>query len=119
MISDDLVKVCFDNEKIVDYANDNLDELEHAYAITVHKSQGSEFPVVLMPIISGPPMLYTRNLLYTGVTRAKELLVLIGDGNTIRQMINNNDIKKRNTGLKYKLNKYYELFKTNDKVQPF
>jgi exodeoxyribonuclease V alpha subunit len=115
MISDDFVKVCFDNEKIVDYANDNLDELEHAYAITVHKSQGSEFPVVLMPIISGPPMLYTRNLLYTGVTRAKELLVLIGDGNTIRHMINNNDIKKRNTGLKYKLNKYYELFKTNDK----
>ena len=109
-ITDDGMKVIFDDDKIVDYTQDSFEELEHAYAITVHKSQGSEFPVVVMPIISGPPMLYTRNLLYTGITRAKELLVIVGDNGVVNQMIDNNDIKKRNTGLKYKLQKYYEIF---------
>ena len=109
-ISDDGFRVVFDEEKVVDYSQDNLDELEHAYAITVHKSQGSEFPVVVMPIISGPPMLYTRNLLYTGVTRAKDLLVIVGDSYVVNQMIANNSTKRRNTGLLYKLNKYYSIF---------
>ncbi len=111
LISDDGIEVIFDDDRYVQYDSTNIEELEHAYAITVHKSQGSEFPVVVMPIISGPPMLYTRNLLYTGVTRAKELLVIVGEKRMISQMIANNDTKKRNTGLKYKLSKYYEIFK--------
>ena len=109
-ISDDGIEVVFDDEKYALYDNTNIEELEHAYAVTVHKSQGSEFPVVVMPIIQGPPMLYTRNLLYTGVTRAKELLVIVGNANVVNHMIANNDIKKRNTELKYKLNKYFQIF---------
>ncbi len=110
-ISDEGFEIIFDEDKKVTYDSSNIDEIEHAYAITIHKSQGSEFPVVVMPIISGPPMLYTRNLLYTGVTRAKELLVIVGQPNVINGMIDNNNIKNRNTGLKYKLNKYFEIFK--------
>ena len=64
--------------KISEYDFNQLDEIELAYAITVHKSQGSEFPVVIMPISWGPPMLLTHNLLYTAVTRAKSLVVLVG-----------------------------------------
>lgn len=109
-ISEDGIRVVFDDEKVVNYESSVLEELEHAYAITIHKSQGSEFPVVVMPIVSGPPMLYTRNLLYTGVTRAKELLVLIGSDNMVKYMINNANIKNRNTGLKYKLEKYMQIF---------
>lgn len=109
-IDETSMRVIFDDDKVVDYTEDNFDELELAYAITVHKSQGSEFPVVVMPIINGPPMLYTRNLLYTGVTRAKELLVILGDARVVNQMIANNNKKNRNTGLKYKLQKYYNIF---------
>jgi exodeoxyribonuclease V alpha subunit len=61
-------------------------------------------------------MLYTRNLLYTGVTRAKELLIILGDKNTVYGMINNNNIKKRNTGLKYKIEKYFNLFSKNNNL---
>ena len=92
------------------YDVNNLEEIEHAYAITIHKSQGSEFPVVVMPILNGPAMLYTRNLLYTGVTRAKQLLVIVGEEMVIRKMIENNHTKKRNTGLQYKLEKYMQIF---------
>lgn len=109
-ITDDYIEVIFDDEKIVKYESSVLEELEHAYAITIHKSQGGEFPVVVMPITSGPPMLYTRNLLYTGVTRAKSMLIIIGRESIISYMINNNDTKTRNTGLKYKINKYKEIF---------
>ncbi len=112
-IHDDGVEVIFDEDKLVVYDMASMDELEHAYAITVHKSQGSEFPVVVMPLIFGPPMLYTRNLLYTAVTRAKELLVIVGDKNVVSRMIANNDIKRRNTGIKYKLEKYYHIFEKN------
>ena len=68
------LKVLFDEEKEVEYNFNQLDELKLSYATTVHKSQGSEFPVVVMPIYWGPPMLLTRNLLYTAVTRAKKLV---------------------------------------------
>ncbi len=112
-ITDDIIQVVFDNDRLVNYDTSSLEELEHAFAITVHKSQGSEFPVVIMPIIPGPPMLYTRNLLYTGVTRAKELLIIIGNKNTVFNMIDNNNIKRRNTGLKYKLEKYFNIFSNN------
>lgn len=104
------VEVIFDNEKKVNYDLSNLEELEHAYAITVHKSQGSEFPVVVLPIVSGPPMLYTRNLLYTAVTRAKELLVILGNEKIVQYMINNVETKSRNTGLRFKMSKYLDIF---------
>lgn len=109
-ISEEGMEVCFDEDKIVAYDATNYEELEHAYAITIHKSQGSEFPVVVMPLLNGPPMLYTRNVLYTGVTRAKELLVMVGDEAVIRHMIENNHTKRRNTGLQDKFEKYMQIF---------
>lgn len=97
------VKIKFDDEKYAWYQYSELDQIEHAYAITVHKAQGSEFDVVIMPIVQAAPMLLTRNLLYTGMTRAKKMLIIVGNANVIEYMINNADNKKRNTGLEYKL----------------
>ncbi len=109
-ITADYVEVIFDDEKIVKYESNIIEELELAYAITIHKSQGSEFPVGVMIITNGPPMLYTRNLLYTGVTRAKDLLIVLGKEMLLSRMIDNVDTKKRNTGLKYKIDKYVGIF---------
>jgi exodeoxyribonuclease V alpha subunit len=95
--------VLFDDDKEVVYDFGQLDELQLAYAISVHKSQGSEFPVVVMPIVSGPPMLMARNLLYTAVTRAKELVVLVGRSEHLRGMINNDFVVQRYSGLKERL----------------
>lgn len=86
----EIVKVTFDDGKIVEYEFNQLDELELAYAVTIHKSQGSEYPVVILPIHSGPPMLLSRNLLYTAVTRAKKMVVGIGLVETMERMIDNN-----------------------------
>ena len=97
------LEVQYDDDKHVWYSYQDLDQLEHAYAITVHKSQGSEFDVVILPIPSASPMLLTRNLLYTAITRAKKLLIIISTNHLIENMIANFDQKKRNTGLKYKL----------------
>ena len=97
------MKVVFDDEKNVWYQFSELDQLELAYGITIHKSQGSEFDVVILAVPQAAPMLLTRNLLYTAITRAKKLLVLLGNNNTITYMINNVDSKKRNTGLKFKI----------------
>ena len=72
-----------------------------SYAITIHKSQGSEFDVVVIPVLSGPPMLLTRNLLYTAVTRAKKMVVLIGTKQCVARMVHNNYTKIRYTMLKY------------------
>lgn len=96
------IKILFDDEKFAWYQYTELDQIEHAYAITVHKAQGSEFDVVIMPIVQAAPLLLTRNLLYTGMTRARKLLIIIGNANVIDFMINNVDSKKRNTGLEYK-----------------
>ena len=109
-ITADYVEVIFDDEKIVKYESNIIEELELAYAITIHKSQGSEFPVGVMIITNGPPMLYTRNLLYTGVTRAKDLLIVLGKEMLLSRMIDNIDTKTRNTGLKYKIDKYVGIF---------
>jgi len=84
----------------VQYSFDLLEDLEHAYAITVHKSQGSEYPIVLIPITDFSPMLMTRNLLYTAVTRAKEMVVLIGREDVLQQMTENAQQAVRYTGLK-------------------
>lgn len=95
--------VKFDDEKICSYEFDELEQLEHSYCITIHKAQGSEFDVVIMCVPQAAPMLLTRNLLYTGLTRAKKLLIVIGNNQIIDYMIKNVDSKKRNTGLKFKL----------------
>lgn len=97
------IKILFDDEKEAWYAFSDMDQIEHAYAITVHKAQGSEFDVVIMVVTGTSAMLLTRNLLYTGLTRAKKLLILIGNDNVVKFMIQNADTKIRNTGLEYKL----------------
>lgn len=109
------IEVKYDDGKIAWYAYQDLEELEHSYAITVHKSQGSEFDVVILPITASSPMLLTRNLLYTAITRARKLLIVIGSNKIIENMIANFDNKKRNTGLKYKLINYKDSNKLLDK----
>ncbi|WP_313163480.1 ATP-dependent RecD-like DNA helicase [Sedimentibacter sp.] len=97
------IYVTFDEEKEVIYPFSQLDELILAYATTVHKSQGSEFSVIIMPIVWGPPMLLTRNLFYTAITRAKKLVVLVGIEKFMQDMINNNKIDRRYSALNYRL----------------
>ena len=97
------IKAQFDDGKIAWYLYSDLEQLEHAYAITIHKSQGSEFDVVIIAIPQAYSGLLTKNLLYTSITRAKKLLIVIGGNRTINFMINNDNNKNRNTGLKYKL----------------
>ncbi|MCD8038323.1 MAG: ATP-dependent RecD-like DNA helicase [Lachnospiraceae bacterium] len=94
------VLVEFDDLRRVTYSINALDEIELAYAITIHKSQGSEYPAVIMPLLAGPKMLFNRNLLYTGVTRAKSCVTILGSRETVRQMIANENEQKRYTGLK-------------------
>ena len=81
------------------YSFDQLDEIELAYAVTIHKSQGSEYPAVIMPLLSGPKMLFNRNLLYTGVTRARNCVTILGSSMTLREMVDNNYENRRYTGL--------------------
>ncbi|QEK11302.1 ATP-dependent RecD-like DNA helicase [Crassaminicella thermophila] len=100
--------VQFDEDKLVTYDFSQLDELELAYCITIHKSQGSEFPIVVMPIFWGPPMLLTRNLLYTAVTRAKELVVMVGLEASLKSMVDNHRIIQRNSGLGIRLKRFLD-----------
>ena len=95
--------VLFDEDKEVVYESGDLESLEPAYCLSVHKSQGSEFPVVIMPVIGGPPMLLTRNLLYTAMTRARELVVLVGSEDVIRRMVENDHVARRYTTLALRL----------------
>lgn len=104
-LEDNEIKIIFDDSRKVLYDFKQLDELRLAYATTIHKSQGSEFPVVIMPISWGPPMLLTKNLLYTGITRAKELVVLVGEERYLDYMINNDKITERYSGLSERLAK--------------
>lgn len=97
--------VIFDEDRYVTYDFSQLDELELAYAVTVHKSQGSEFPIVVMPVSWFPPVLATRNLLYTAVTRGKRVVVLVGSEARMNAMVDNNRIKMRYSGLKFRLQK--------------
>ena len=107
---DEVISVVFDDNKRIDYDFAQLDELELAYAMTIHKSQGSEYKVVVMPIHSGPPMLMSRNLLYTGVTRAKELCVIVGIPETLHRMIDNKREISRYSSLDRRIIKMQELF---------
>ncbi|MCI5959196.1 MAG: ATP-dependent RecD-like DNA helicase [Lachnospiraceae bacterium] len=93
----------FDDGRIVQYPYENLDELELAYAITIHKSQGSEYPAVVIPLFGVPGLLIYRNLLYTGVTRAKSCVTLIGSSQIMNQMILNENKQRRYTGLYYRI----------------
>lgn len=95
--------VLFDDVREISYDFDELDELELAYATTIHKSQGSEFDYVVLPLYTGYPKLFTRNLLYTAMTRAKKMLVIVGSKKMIEYMVDNIDSKNRMTGLKDKL----------------
>ena len=97
------ITVCFDEGRMVEYSYKLLDELELAYAVTIHKSQGSEYPAVVIPLLSGPRMLMNRNLLYTAVTRAKKCVTIVGDDSTFEQMIENNSQQRRYSGLKNRL----------------
>jgi len=98
-VKDRTMIVIFDDERECEYTFSDLDKLDLAYAVTVHKSQGCEFPIIIMPVCHFAPQLMCRNLLYTAVTRAKTLVVLVGNKDTVSVMINNNDEKKRFTGL--------------------
>ena len=100
------VEVEFDEHRIVTYTTEELSELELAYAITVHKAQGSEYPAVLMPLLQGPRVLLNRNLLYTGVTRAKRCFTVIGSEDTFQEMIQNINEQDRYTGLAKRIQEF-------------
>ena len=104
------ISVLFDGTKLAEYDYSNADEIEAAFAMTVHKSQGSEFAVVIMPAVNFPPMLSTRNLLYTAVTRAKEGVVLVGDPRIINAMVDNDYSAKRYSGLGERLKKLWGIY---------
>jgi len=87
----------------VEYSFQQADELELAYAITIHKSQGSEYPAVIIPVLSGPKMLLHRNLLYTAVTRAKSCVTLVGSSSVVQSMIDNVSEQERYTSLDTRL----------------
>lgn len=101
--------VKFDDDRLVEYDFDELDQLELSYAITIHKSQGSEFDYVILPIFTGYKKLLSRNLLYTAMTRAKKMLIIVGNRSVVNYMVDNLESKNRKTGLKEKLEKLLYL----------
>lgn len=103
------VTVLFDDERWVEYAYVQLDELELAYAITIHKSQGSEFPVVILPMTWFPPVLATRSLVYTAVTRGKKEVYVVGNPAYLNAMVDNNQSRNRNSGLKSRMMGLYQM----------
>lgn len=95
--------VIFDDKKEVEYDYTALEELELAYAVTIHKAQGTESPIIVLPLHSGPAMLFSRNLLYTAVTRARQYVVVIGEEDMVRRMVDNNRPTIRYTALEDRL----------------
>lgn len=102
----DTLEVEYDEKRRVVYSSELLDELDLAYAITVHKSQGSEYPAVIIPLLRGPRMLYNRNLLYTAVTRAKKCLTIVGSDSTFQEMIQNENQQNRYTSLAERIREF-------------
>ncbi len=100
------MKVEFEEKKIIEYPFEMLEELEHAYAITIHKSQGSEYPAVVIPLLQGPRQLYHRNLIYTAVTRAKRCVTMVGCDRTLQEMIENANVQKRYTSLAERIQEF-------------
>lgn len=105
------IEVIFDEERRVQYSYKELDELSLSYSITIHKSQGSEFPVIIIPIGPGPYMLLTRNLIYTAITRAKRVVVLVGDPKYLYYMIHNNPDDRRHSSLDKRIREYIQVYK--------
>lgn len=105
----EIMTVEFEEGKLVDYPFSELDELELAYAITIHKAQGSEYPAVVMPILNGPKMLFNRNLLYTAVTRAKKCVTIVGSNHMVQNMIANVNEQKRCSSLDVRLKELAEI----------
>ena len=103
----EVINVKFDDRREVMYPYAILDELEHAFAITVHKSQGSEYPAVIVPLYSGPPRLMSRNLIYTAVTRAKLMVVIVGNLGLINKMIDNASELRRYTRFRNRLDEMF------------
>ena len=103
------VTVEFEEGRRVEYEFKQAEELELAYAVTIHKSQGSEYPAVILPLLGGPRMLMNRNLLYTAVTRAKSCVCIVGSVHTFQEMIANEQEQKRYSGLKDRIKEVYEL----------
>jgi exodeoxyribonuclease V alpha subunit len=93
----------FDDDKQATYGFDMLSELEPAYAMTVHKSQGSEYRAVILSVAGGSPLLLTRSVFYTAITRARELLILVGDEQVVATMVSNDRQQRRYSGLKIRL----------------
>ena len=104
------VSVIFDEDKKVIYSQENVEELELAYAITIHKSQGSEFKVVVMPAFMGSPFLMNRNLLYTGITRAKQLVVVVGYSRALKFMVENTSNLERYSTLETRIKGLIDKF---------
>ncbi|MCR4741147.1 MAG: ATP-dependent RecD-like DNA helicase [Lachnospiraceae bacterium] len=101
------VTVEYDGSRRVDYTYGQLNEIELAYAVTIHKSQGSQYPAVIIPVLNGPRLLFNRNLLYTGVTRAEKCVTLIGNRDQIYSMIENTDDNRRYTGMTNRIKEVY------------
>jgi exodeoxyribonuclease V alpha subunit len=93
----------YDEQRRVTYPFSLLDELELSYAITIHKSQGSEYPAVILPLLAGPRLLFNRNLLYTAITRAKACVTILGSSDTVRSMIENASENRRYTALERRI----------------
>jgi exodeoxyribonuclease V alpha subunit len=106
------IVIRFDDDKIAHYEYNQLEEVVHAYAVTIHKSQGSEYPIVVMPVTWFPPMLMSRNILYTAVTRAKKIVVLVGDEKYMKMMVDRTDVSQRNTALSWKISRQAEFIET-------
>lgn len=100
------IEVEFEEKRKVKYSYEQLEELEHAYAITIHKSQGSEYPAVVIPLLSGPRQLFHRNLLYTAITRARKCVTLVGSEEVFQQMIENVQEQNRNTSLDERIQEF-------------
>ncbi len=106
-LEDKKVVVCYDDDRWVEYPYIQLDEIELAYAVTVHKSQGSEFSTVIIPMSWFPPALATRNLIYTAVTRGKRQVIIVGRGDYFNAMVDNTEVGRRNTGLSSRIKALY------------
>ena len=100
--------VSYDDDRWVEYPYVQLDEIELAYAVTIHKSQGSEFPVVIIPMSWFPPALATRNLIYTAITRAQERVIIVGKKDYLNAMVDNIQMSRRNSGLKARICQVYD-----------
>lgn len=109
-----LLTVEYDEHKRIEYPFSGLDEIELAYAVTIHKSQGSEYPAVILPVLTGPRMLFNRNLLYTAVTRARKCVTILGSRQTIQEMIRNENQNRRYTSL---CDRIIEIMETEDEWQ--